>query len=377
MSHETFDHSAPDGAAESDEPRPRITVLSDSPEGPASVQRLHAHGEIRLAHDEASLREALPGSDILLVTDFRTEALEAAWPAADSLRWVHAASAGVDQLMFDALIESDIPVTNAQGIFDRSIAEYVLGAILMFAKDTRSNIRYQQERRWVHRDTESIHGERVLVAGAGSIGREIGRLCKAVGMDVTGIARRARAADDVFSAIHAADDIDAHLPDADYVVVAAPLTEATEGWFDKQRFAAMAPHGRPHRICRRDAPCRHAAKTPLLRGIQRFAHRGIGEDMHQPLAEKAETLGMAIHRHDHFLGGDTRPWCRHQPAVALPVIAGCRAVLVQADGMRLLRRQAKRQLADIERRLQHHRAGKEQAGAVELASCQLLHLVGI
>ena len=45
--------------------------------------------------------------------------------------------------------------------------------------------------------------------------------------------------------------------------------------------------------------------------------------------------------------------------------------------MRLLRRQAKRQLADIERRLQHHRAGKEQAGAVELASCQLLHLVGI
>lgn len=244
MSHETFDHSAPDGAAESDEPRPRITVLSDSPEGPASVQRLHAHGEIRLAHDEASLREALPGSDILLVTDFRTEALEAAWPAADSLRWVHAASAGVDQLMFDALIESDIPVTNAQGIFDRSIAEYVLGAILMFAKDTRSNIRYQQERRWVHRDTESIHGERVLVAGAGSIGREIGRLCKAVGMDVTGIARRARAADDVFSAVHPADDIDAHLPDADYVVVAAPLTEATEGWFDKQRFAAMAPHAR-------------------------------------------------------------------------------------------------------------------------------------
>jgi phosphoglycerate dehydrogenase-like enzyme len=244
MSHDSPDNPSPDATPDSDEPRPRITVLSDNPQGPDSVARLHDVADLRLAHDEASLRDALPGSDILLVTDFRTEALEAAWPAADSLRWVHAASAGVDQLMFDALVASDIPVTNAQGIFDRSIAEYVIGAILMFAKDTRNNIHYQQQRRWVHRDTESVYGKRVLVAGAGSIGREIGRLCKAVGMEVTGIARRAREADEVFAAVHAADDIDAHLPEADYVVVAAPLTQATEHWFDARRFAAMAPHAR-------------------------------------------------------------------------------------------------------------------------------------
>lgn len=223
---------------------PRITVLSKAPDGPAGMGRLTEHGEIRLASDEQSLRRALPGSDILLVTDFRTDALEAAWPAADTLRWVHAASAGVDQLMFDDLIASDIPVTNAQGIFDRSIAEYVLGAILFFAKDTRNNIAYQQQRRWVHRDTESIRGERVLIAGAGSIGREIGTLCRSVGMKVSGIARRARDGDDVFEAIHPASKIDRHLPEADYVVVAAPLTEATEGWFDAGRFDAMADHAR-------------------------------------------------------------------------------------------------------------------------------------
>jgi phosphoglycerate dehydrogenase-like enzyme len=243
MNHETRDKSRA-GAPEGQPPQTPITVLGSGPNGPPSIDRLRGHGDIRIAHDEATLRECLPGSEILLVTDFRTAALEAAWPAADSLRWVHAASAGVDQLMFDALVDSDIPVTNAQGIFDRSIAEYVLGAILMFAKDTRNNIRYQQQRRWMHRDTESIHGKRVLVAGAGSIGREIARLCQAVGMDVTGIARRARDADDVFSAVHAADDIERHLPDADYVVVAAPLTEATEHWFDARLFAAMPKHAR-------------------------------------------------------------------------------------------------------------------------------------
>ncbi|MES1953592.1 D-2-hydroxyacid dehydrogenase [Salinisphaera hydrothermalis] len=222
----------------------RITVLSDAPDGPPGIDRLREHAEVVLAHDEASLRRALPGSRILVVTDFRTDALEAAWEAADSLEWIHATSAGVDQLMFDALIESDIPVTNAQGIFDRNIAEYVLAQILMFAKDSANNLRYQQQHRWQHRDTETIENKRVLVVGAGSIGHSIGRLCRAAGMQVSGVARRAKAPNDVFDAIHAQDDLDSLLPEADYVVVAAPLTESTEGLFDAPRFAAMAKHAR-------------------------------------------------------------------------------------------------------------------------------------
>lgn len=223
---------------------PRITVLSDAPEGPPGIDHLYDHAEVVLAHDEASLRAALPGSRILLVTDFRTDALEAAWDAADRLAWVHATSAGVDQLMFDALIDSDIPVTNAQGIFDRNIAEYVLGQILMFAKDSQQNLIYQQQHRWVHRDTETIAYKRVLVVGAGSIGHTIGRLCRAAGMQVSGVARRARQANEVFDAIHAQEDLDDLLPAADYVVVAAPLTEATAGLFEATRFAAMADHAR-------------------------------------------------------------------------------------------------------------------------------------
>ena len=50
--------------------------------------------------------------------------------------------------------------------------------------------------------------------------------------------------DEVFSAIHAQSQLDSLLPHADYVVIAAPLTESTEGLFDSARFAAMAPHAR-------------------------------------------------------------------------------------------------------------------------------------
>lgn len=223
---------------------PRITVLAGDQDGPTGVEKLHNYADVHIVCDESALAASLPDTDIVLVTDFRSDALANAWHQAYNVQWVHATSAGVDQLMFDALRASDIPVTNAQGIFDRAIAEYVLGTILFFAKDTRNNVVYQQQKRWVHRDTETIADKRVVVAGAGSIGHEIGTLCRAAGMSVDGVASRERGGDDVFGRIHAAADIDAVIANADYVVIAAPLTYSTRHWFDAKRFEVMPRHAR-------------------------------------------------------------------------------------------------------------------------------------
>ncbi|OZB13033.1 MAG: hydroxyacid dehydrogenase [Marinobacter sp. 34-60-7] len=205
---------------------------------------MQARAEVRFAWDEQTLRDTLPGTDVMMVTDFRTEALEAAWPAADRLKWIHATSAGVDALMFPALINSDVTVTNARGIFDRTIAEYVLCTILMFAKDFPGSLRLQQAHQWKHRDTERAQGKQVLVVGAGSIGRQIGRLVNAIGMHAHGVARRARQDDPDFVAVHSHDDLFEQLGLADYVVIAAPLTPQTEGLFDAKAFKAMKPSAR-------------------------------------------------------------------------------------------------------------------------------------
>lgn len=223
---------------------PRITVIAGDADGPPGVEKLHSHADVSIAFDEESLSKSLPDSDIVLVTDFRSDALANVWHTAEKLKWIHATSAGVDRLMFEALRHSDVPVTNAQGIFDRAIAEYVLGAILHFAKDTRNNIVYQQQSRWVHRDTETILDKHVVIAGAGSIGHKIGALCRAAGMTVDGIASRAKSGDEVFDQIHAADDVDQVIGRADYLVIAAPLTDATHQWFNTQRFEAMSSHAR-------------------------------------------------------------------------------------------------------------------------------------
>jgi phosphoglycerate dehydrogenase-like enzyme len=199
--------------------------------------------EVQTVSAEADLREALPHADVLVVTDFRTGLLQRCWPAEHRIRWVHATSAGVDALLFPALTDSGIPITNARGIFDRGIAEYVLGAVLMFAKDTMGNLALKQARRWQHRDTELVNQRRVLIVGAGSIGGEVARLLKAVGMQVTGIARRAR--DDAsFDAVLGNEALLECLGNADYVVITAPLTPDTEGLFNRRVFAAMKPGAR-------------------------------------------------------------------------------------------------------------------------------------
>ncbi|NWO07803.1 MAG: D-2-hydroxyacid dehydrogenase [Alteromonadaceae bacterium] len=286
--------------------KPVITVLTAPGEdAPPGIEEVKARGEVRFAWDEQTLRDTLPGTDVMMVTDFRTEAFEAAWPAADRLQWIHATSAGVDALMFPGLIESDVTVTNARGIFDRGIAEYVACTMLMFAKDFPQNIRLQQKHQWKHRDTELVHKKRVLVVGAGSIGHQIARLARGIGMEPHGIARKAKDDDPDFEAIHSNDDLFEQLPLADFVVIAAPLTPQTEGLFDQKAFKAMKNTARLINIGR--GPI---VKTDdLISALDNGEIAGAGLDVfeEEPVPEDHplwdyENVTMSAHMAGDFIG---------------------------------------------------------------------------
>src|SRR5258708_1859427 len=49
---------------------------------------------------------------------------------APKLRWIHSRSAGLDGLMFPALVESPVPLTNGRGVFSQSLGEFIIGAVL-------------------------------------------------------------------------------------------------------------------------------------------------------------------------------------------------------------------------------------------------------
>lgn len=199
---------------------------------------------LKFAPDGDALAKHLPGADVLLGWNFSARDLQDAWSQVDQLRWIHWCGAGVDAAMFPELVSSNVTLTNARGIFDRAMAEYALGAILSFAKLMPDSLRLQMKHEWSYRMGEMIEGKRALVVGVGSIGRAIGRLLSAVGMDVVGVGRTARAGGDAFTRIVGIDQLDAELAGADYVVLITPLTEQTRGLFSGERFARMRASAR-------------------------------------------------------------------------------------------------------------------------------------
>ncbi|HIW69110.1 MAG TPA: D-2-hydroxyacid dehydrogenase, partial [Candidatus Dietzia merdigallinarum] len=114
--------------------RPTVVLLTaDGVPEPSDLVAVRELADVRVATAD-TLAEALPGAEVLLVWDIFSGALAAAWHAADSLRWIHVAAAGVDKLLFDELRASDVLVTNARGVFDGPIAEYVLACVMAHDK---------------------------------------------------------------------------------------------------------------------------------------------------------------------------------------------------------------------------------------------------
>ncbi|ALM18587.1 Putative NAD-binding protein (D-isomer specific 2-hydroxyacid dehydrogenase?) [Mycobacteroides abscessus subsp. abscessus] len=211
--------------------RPVIAVQHSPDSVPERLAPVTAAAEVRLVESDR-LATALPGAEVLFVYDFRSSALRETWSAADSLRWVQIASTGVDPVLFDEFVASDVVLTNSRGIFERPIAEYVLAQILAFAKDIRRSTRAQAALSWRHFESESIEGTPVGVLGTGPIGQAISTLLGAVGMRVTVLGRAESA------------DLSSHVGEFEYLVLAAPLTPQTRGIVNARVLSAMRPTAR-------------------------------------------------------------------------------------------------------------------------------------
>jgi len=217
-------------------------TTSEAP--PPGIEVVAEVVELVYANTVPDLGAALPGTDVVLAWRARSGLLEPVWEHAGDVKWIQSGSAGVEDLLFPALVESYVVLTNARGVFDDAMAEYVVGLLLAFAKGLPATLERQRRREWQGRDTERLGGNRVLVVGVGSIGRAIGRLCRALGMVVRGVGSAARPRDDVFGPIFGPDELADACSWADVVVNALPSTPATQQLFDEGVFAAMSPTAR-------------------------------------------------------------------------------------------------------------------------------------
>lgn len=223
--------------------QPTISVLvRDGGDRPSGMAGVEARAEVLYCCGLDDLRRALSRSHALFVWDFTSTKVGQAWDAASpELRWVHIASTGVDPVLFPALVEGDVTLTNSREIFDDAIAEYVAGAVLALRKDLVRTLDLQRAHDWQHRETRRLAGDAALVVGAGPIGRAIGRLLAGLGCRVRLVARSERPDDPEFGRVHGVEGLEGLVPEADVVVVAVPLTPQTRNLFGADLLARIRP----------------------------------------------------------------------------------------------------------------------------------------
>jgi phosphoglycerate dehydrogenase-like enzyme len=195
--------------------------------------------EIALAHTPAEERELLGSAPI--ATGIRLD--EAQLDYANDLRLFACAAAGVDHLPIEALAERDVAVTNASGVHGPNIAEYVLGAILHFVRGFGTAQRRKDRHEWRHFQSRELKDSTVTVVGLGSIGETIVDRLDSFDVETIGVRyspEKGGPTDEVVGfddeAVHGA------LSRTDYLALATPLTDTTEGLIGPEELVTLPPN---------------------------------------------------------------------------------------------------------------------------------------
>ena len=167
--------------------------------------------------------------------------------AAPKLRWLQApAAAPPAGYYFPELVEHPVQVTNFRGIYNDHISAHILAMMLAFAKNLHIYRDHQIKSQWAPlsgtgAEPVFLPESTALIVGVGGIGSETARLCKAFGMNVIGIDARWEMPDvrQHLDIAAGPDELDTHLPQADFVVLTTPHSPETEGMFNAAKFQLM------------------------------------------------------------------------------------------------------------------------------------------
>jgi len=220
-----------------------LLVLADPNEPQLKMlDELRPLADIVIGNSRGVFENAAPVASVLFNWSGSLELLREVVGMSPKLQWMHSRSVGLERTLFPAMTEHSVTLTNGRGVFSASLGEFVLAAILYFAKDFRRMIRNQMTAKWEQFDVEAISGKIVGIVGYGDIGRAVATRVRPMGMKVLALKRHImREPDPLIEQTYSPDRRLEMLARSDYVVVAAPLTAETRGMIAEPEFAAMKP----------------------------------------------------------------------------------------------------------------------------------------
>ena len=191
------------------------------------------------------LEDHLRDAEIVIAWSLRPEQFK----TASKLRWIHSPAAAVHQLIFPELVNSDVILTNSSQVHGPVVAEHVIALLFALAKRLPDAVRFQekhvwgQEAMWRARPRpRELAGATAGLIGLGSIGREVAKRASALGMRVIAVREHPeKGRPEHVEQVFASSQIEELLSQSEYVILAAPLTSATRGLMNAERFEKMKP----------------------------------------------------------------------------------------------------------------------------------------
>jgi len=205
------------------------------------LEQLRGVSNIFISDDQAELEKRAPEAEVILVSGATGAYLPKIWNHARSVRWIHSLAAGVDKLIFPELADSPIPLTNARGVFKRSLAEFAVLGILFHTKKVRRLIDNQRERKWDDFYVGFANGRVMGIVGYGEIGRECALLAKGLGLEIHALRRNPQksAADPAVDRVFGPAQLLEMLAGIDVLLCCAPLTPQTHHMIGDAEFKVM------------------------------------------------------------------------------------------------------------------------------------------
>jgi len=289
-------------------PALKLLVLAD-PSAPylRLLEQLPDDVHIVVGDRKERFLEIAPAADAVLCGIGQGGLLRELWPLFKNLKWVHSFSAGVESVLFQELVTSAVPLTNARGVFARSLGEYAIAACLFFAKDFRRMVRSQAEGKWDSYDVEELTGKVLGVIGYGEIGRAAAIRAKAMAMKVYAVRRRPELAevDPLVDRVYSVPQRGDLMAESDYVLVASPLTPTTKGLVGERELRRMKPTGVIMNLGRGPV----IDEAALVKVLEEKRIRGAALDVFdvEPLPEghpfyRLENVLLSAHCADHTPG---------------------------------------------------------------------------
>jgi phosphoglycerate dehydrogenase-like enzyme len=245
------------------------------------LQERHPHLQLQVARSEGELLAALPDAEGALVWAFA-----APWYArGPKLRFVGTPAAGREKLEPDPSGR----VRSVHGHFHGKImAESLLGAMLLFSRKLDVSLEDQVARRYrrdAYSGTRRLAGQQALIVGFGPLGRECGRLLRALGLRVVGVKRTPSGDPEPAEAVFAADRLHALLPEADHVILTLPSDTGTDRLIGAAELSLMRAGATLYNLGRGNAVDEGALLRALESGQLGHAYLDVFE--HEPLPESS------------------------------------------------------------------------------------------